>query len=201
MQNKTRLAFAMIAIMIGVTLFISNRKTSDLRIFVDGDTAVLSGVTNKISYREMKRFLRKNPQIEHLVLGDMPGTVNSASNLRIARLIRKNGLTTHLRRDSRIASGAVDLFISGTKRTMECGALIGVHSWGLPGNLSPNDMGRDDSRSIHEKFLKDMGVDPSFYVFTRDAAEPEEIYVLKSDEIIRFGLLTKPSNCGPSVEI
>ena len=198
MQTKTRIAFALVGLMILATLFLARGKTSDLRMEAVGDMAYLNGTTDRRSYGEMKSFLKQNPGVKHLVLMRMPGTKHSRENLRLARLIRKNGLSTHLRRDSWIASGAVDLFISGAKRTMECGAKIGVHSWSFNGNIGPDDIGRDDQRSIHENFLSDMGVDPRFYVFTREAAGPEDIYVLNYNEIERFGLLTQPAGCDPN---
>lgn len=162
---------------------------------VSGSTAYVDGGTDSSSYSEMKSFLDDNAQVQHLILRRMPGTTDSLTNLRIARLIRKRGLTTHLEKRSRIASGAVDLFISGARRTMECGAMIGVHSWSIDGIIGPKDMGVDHNQSVHEDFLDDMGIDPDFYVFTREAAEPENIYYMNYDEIERFGLLTTPAGC------
>lgn len=195
MQNKTRMAFLLLGVMIFVAIFMAQGKTSGLRFDVKGDTAYLNGGTDQRSYGEMKRFLDDNPEVRHLVLRRMPGTTDSMTNMRIARLIRKRGLTTHLEKRSRIASGAVDLFISGVKRTMECGAMIGVHSWSYEGNIGPKDIGRDVNQPIHEKFLNDMEIDPSFYVFTREAAEPDNIYYMTYSEIERFGLLTQSAGC------
>ena len=78
---------------------------------------------------------------------------------------------------------------------MECGARIGVHSWKSELGYSPRDVGWDEHQKRHESFLRDMGVDPSFYVFTREAAPPESLHVLSYDEIERFDLLTEPANC------
>ena len=100
-----------------------------IRFEIDGQTASVYGGTDSTSYSVTKRFLDDNPQVRHLVLKRMPGTVDADTNLRIARMIRRRGLSTHLERRSYIASGAVDLFLSGTARTMDCGAKIGVHSW------------------------------------------------------------------------
>ncbi len=195
MQNKTRIALAMMALMFGVAVWIGSQKTSGLRFSVKGNTAILDGGTDSRSFTEMKTFLNDNPEVEHLILRNMPGTTDAMTNLKIARMIRKRGLSTHLQKRSRIASGAVDLFISGVRRTMECGAKIGVHSWSVDGRIGPKLMGADYNQPVHEEFLSDMGIDPAFYVFTREASEPESIYIMKYSEIEQYGLLTQSAGC------
>lgn len=171
-----------------------------LKFQVEGARAYGYGDTNDMSVSMVRKFLNENPQVKTLVLKKMPGTRDADMNLRIAREIRKRGLNTHLEGDSFIASGAVDLFLAGVKRTMECGALIGVHSWGLTGDrtrrVSPETMGVDRRQKFHEDFLRDMGIDPAFYVFTREAARPDDLYFMTPEEIARFGLLTEPG-CRP----
>ena len=44
-------------------------------------------------------------------------------------MVRNRGIATHLPADGEIASGGVDFFLAGVKRTAEAGAKIGVHSW------------------------------------------------------------------------
>ena len=145
--------------------------------------------------------MREHPQVDTLVFKKMPGTKDADMNLRLARDIRRRGLNTHVEKNSMIASGAVDLFLAGKRRTMECGALIGVHSWSVSGSrstirISPTDMGVDRRQKIQENFLRDMGIDPTFYAFTRAAAEPEKVHFLSMDEIRRFDLLTDYPDCG-----
>ncbi len=174
-----------------------------LKFKVEGAKAYGYGGTTGRSLSDFKGFIKDNPQVRTLVLMKMPGTEDGTTNTKIARLIRKEGLDTHLTKNSYIASGAVDLFLAGKTRTMECGALIGVHSWayysekGLVRGKSfhPKNMGVDPHQKEHEDFLSDMGIDPAFYVFTREAALPEDIYILTPEDINRFGLLTTPTTC------
>lgn len=161
-----------------------------------GQTAFVNGGTDSTSYSVVRRFLDDNPQVRRLVLQRMPGTQDADTNLRIARLIRARGIDTHIQRRSYIASGAVDLFLAGEQRTMECGAKIGVHSWSYHsqnniGVFSPKNLGSDRRRSVQEKFLKDMGIDTRFYVFTRNAADADDIYILLPKDVARFDLLTE----------
>ena len=170
-----------------------------LKFKVKDNLAYGYGYTDDRSVSVVRKLLKENPLIDTLVLKRMSGTRNSASNIVLARDIRKHGLNTHLEANSIIASGAVDLFISGKRRTMECGALIGVHSWSIGGRgrerISPGDIGYDRSQKYHEDFLRDMGIDPAFYAYTRAAAEPEDIHYMSVEDINRFGLTSEPLEC------
>ncbi len=175
-------------------------RLGKLKFTVRGDIAYGNGGTDGWSRHDVNKALDENPQVRTLVLKLMPGTQDSATNLKLARDIRARGLSTHLQSNSIIASGAVDLFLAGIERTMDCGALIGVHSWSISGaretiRISPTDMGADQFQKHHEKFLSDMGIDPAFYAFTRAAAEPEHIHYMSMDEIRRFDLLTEYPDC------
>jgi len=201
---KIQQTIAILLIGIGAIVAVNQAMKPDaglLKFRVKDNVAYGYGGTTDWSVHSVKSFLNDNPQVDTLVLKKMPGTQDADMNIRIARDIRKRGLKTHLDSDSFIASGAVDLFLAGTERTMECGALIGVHSWSMSGRrdtirISPKDLGTDRRQKLQETFLRDMGVDPAFYAFTREAAEPEKLHFLTPEEINRFGLLTEPVDCG-----
>jgi len=200
---KTQQIITGILIAIGATVAINGAMQPDaglLKFRAKGNVAYGNGDTNDFSVSMVRSFLNENPQVDTLVLKKMPGTKDADMNLRIAREIRKRGLDTHLESNSFIASGAVDIFLAGRRRTMECGAIIGVHSWGITGDrtnqISPRTLGVDRRQKIQEKFLTDMGIDPAFYVFTRNMAEPDDLHFMTVEEINRFGLTTEPLDCG-----
>lgn len=196
-MTRTYLILAVCLIVVFGTAIVSARRPDPdlLRFEASGAVAYGYGTTTDRSVGQMSKFIRRNPDVETLVFRAMPGTKDTRANITIARKIRRAGLATHLERDSIIASGAVDLFIAGTTRTMECGARIGVHSWGSPMGYSAQDVKWDTHKGLHESFLRDMGVDPAFYSFTRNAAPPEGIYWMTPADIARFGLLTEAPNC------
>lgn len=165
-----------------------------LRFEVQGERAYGFGTTDDRSVGVINKLLQDHPQVTTLVLKSMPGTKDADINLIIARRIRKAGLNTHLEFDSRIASGAVDLFLAGTERTMECGAAIGVHSWAMA-IYEPKAGHYDRRKTRQEKFLRDMGINPAFYVFTRDAAPASSIHIMSPKEINQFDLLSAPLAC------
>jgi len=172
-----------------------------LKFKVKDSRAYGYGFTDDRSVGVVSKLLKENPQVNTLVLKKMSGTRDGDRNIILARDIRKRRLNTHLEKNSVIASGAVDLFLAGETRTMECGALIGVHSWSIGGaretiRVSPGDMGADYRQKYHEDFLRDMGIDPAFYAYTRAAAEPEDIHYMSVEDINRFGLTSEPLDCG-----
>ncbi len=176
-------------------LSVQSATPEKLEFRVLGDTAFGNGPTDASSYEYVATFLKNHPKVTHLVFQDMPGTSSGEINLEIARLIRQRGMSIHLEKDSVIASGAVDLFVAGTKRTMECGAKIGVHAWRAGTGRKADDMHRDPLQSTFEDFLVEMGLDRSFYQFKQDAAPPSGMYFMTQKDIERFGLLTEPANC------
>lgn len=168
-----------------------------LEFFVEGDSAVVVGRTDSYSHNLVKDFVRENPNVKTLILQAMPGTQDVVTNTRLVRDIREAGLATHVPSNGQIASGAVDWFIAGSPRTIDCGAMIGVHSWGSPLGARGDQTLFDPQRGMQRGFLKDMGVDPDFYEFTRAAAGPDEIHWLSVDEMLRFGLIADKPDCGP----
>ena len=181
----------------GVLQNLRNPQSTEglLRLRADGAAAYANGYTDGRSIAYVKRFLKDNPEVKTLILQDMPGTEDGVSNLKIARLIRRRGLNTALEAESFIASGAVDLFIAGQERIIACGAKIGVHSWSAGGFYDAQQAYFDDRKKWQERFLRDMGIDPSFYLFTREAASADDLYILSPEDIRRFELSTQPFKC------
>ena len=174
---------------------LTNRPSPDLlRFEVEGSKAYGYGYTDGRSQGVVRQLLRDHPEVETLVLVNMPGTRDVTSNTRLARDIRRAGLDTELRADSRIASGAVDLFLAGVDRTVECGAMIGVHAWGSSG-FDAQDVRWDNHRSYARDFLSDMGVDPNFYDFRTQSAGSDSIHWMSVEEINRWGVASRPLSC------
>lgn len=192
MRTQQYIAALVILIVLSVATYNATRPDLGLLKFTArGDVAIGNGYTDGRSVGMVRGFLRDNPQVRTLVFGKALGTKDADRNFIIGREIRRRGLNTHLTRRSVIASGAVDLFLAGVERTMDCGALIGVHSWSSGDYYYPARIGSDPRQKLHERFLSDMGVDPDFYAFTRDAALPDDMYYLSGEDIARFGLLTE----------
>lgn len=204
MKTQQIIAAVLVLIVLSVATYKAMQPdVGYLKFKVRDNLAYGYGGTDARSVGVVRDLVREHPEVTTLVLKKMPGTENATMNLRIARRIRSEGLNTHLDSNSFISSGAVDLFLAGNERTMECGALIGVHTvyFLAKGGLVrgeafyPAKTGYDNHARDAKRFLTDMGIDPAFYDFTKAAAKPEELYYLTPEDINRFNLLTEPLDC------
>lgn len=157
---------------------------------VQGDRLYVMGELNSQSFDQVRSRLEENPSVTTLVFTAMPGSLDDETTFRMGRWLRKQGLNTHLTARSVIASGAVDLYLSGVERTMERGAQLGVHSWS-DGSKEAADFPRDHkAHDLNKSYLVDLGIPEDFYWFTIYQAPADEIYWMSEREIIKFGLTT-----------
>ncbi|MCJ8306697.1 MAG: alpha/beta hydrolase [Nitrosopumilus sp.] len=152
----------------------------------------MNGEINTQTSNQLKTIITSNHQIQVIVMLDVPGSIDDEANFPMASWVREHGLNTHLLSDSHIASGGVDFFLAGNSRTMDNGAMIGVHSWS-DGINQAKDIPRDDkSHEMNRKYIQDMLGDDEFYWYTIYAASADDVYYMTNDEILQFGLLTEP---------
>lgn len=165
--------------------------TSNIR--VEGETAFLNGTLGFLTYRQLQSALQDNPNLKEIVLGHIDGSVDDTINVHTGRLIRNAGLTTRLTSDSEIASGGVDLFVSGAQRIVPVGAQVGVHSWCCVDGKTAQDLSEDDPahRSQLEYFNEMLGdKGRAFYFFTLKAAAFDDIHWMSPEEIKTYGIST-----------
>jgi len=159
---------------------------------IDGRRLYLLGPLNSKTFDQVQAAFNRHPEIDTLVLTAMPGSVDDETTFEMGRWLRLRGVKTHLLSNSVIASGAVDLFLSGVERTAEIGAQLGVHSWS-DGRQDAKDLPRDHhGHRLNASYIEEMlGVD-TFYWFTIDAAPSEDLHWLETSEVDHFALLTSP---------
>ncbi len=157
---------------------------------VEGPDALMRGVIGPSTPGCVLALLLEHPEVERIVMVEVPGSMDDDSNLRAARMVRRAGLDTHVPADGEVASGGTDFFQAGVRRTKDEGARFGVHSWsGL--DEEGADLPRDDPE--HRKYLaycRDMGIPEDFYWFTLEAAPAEDVHWMTEEELERFGMLT-----------
>ncbi len=165
-----------------------DRATFEVR----GTTVLMGGEITTRTPATLRALLVRNPQITTVVQTVMPGSLDDEAVIEMGYLLRANGINTHLTAQSEIYSGAVDLFLAGAQRSMEQGAVIGVHSWADgfgEGTSYPPDA--PEHRST-VRYTQDMLGSADFYWFTLQAAPSDGIHEMTLDEIARFGILTQP---------
>jgi beta-lactamase class D len=167
-------------------------STEQTSIAVKGDKLFIMGLLNSKTFGQMQKSLAANPQIETLVFTAMPGSIDDEVTFEMGRWLRAKKLNTHLTAKTVIASGAVDLFLSGSQRTMEAGAQLGVHSWS-DGSKEAADYPRDsEEHALNRDYIVDLGVPEDFYWFTIYEAPANAIHWMSQGEVVKYGLLTAP---------
>ncbi len=145
--------------------------------------AYINGILGKTFYKKFEKFLDENPEVTTCVLENVPGSANDEWNVKSCMLIHDRGINTELRSYSEIASGGVDLFISGHLRLIEDGARIGVHSW-RDGKKEGIEYPRDDEEhQIFLEFFEQIEMDTAFYWYTLKAATADDIHWMTDEEI------------------
>ena len=157
---------------------------------VRGDLLFARGVVNRNSRREAVALLNRSPGVRTLVLTWVPGSVDDEVNLALGRALRQAGMTTYLPREALVASGGADLLLAGARRIVECGALVGVHSWAF-GPVAGNELPRDDPRHrFYLDYYREIDIPEAFYWFTLEAAPPDSIHWMTGDEMAHYGVHT-----------
>ncbi|TBR37512.1 alpha/beta hydrolase [Marinomonas agarivorans] len=165
---------------------------SDLQIWVEGDRAFISGVLGADLPEKFTDLIRTSPNVQTIVLVDVPGSVDQEATINTARLIRRLGLNTHITRTGYVVSGGVDLFLGGVQRTIGAGAGVGVHSWLDRLGIDPDELNSSDPiHATYVNFYLAMGIPEDFYWFSLKAAPADRVYFLSPEEIYDYRLDTQ----------
>lgn len=173
----------------------TNPSVTGYGIFsVDGNgDLVMNGVSVTNTPYHFDNIIRDNPNAKLLIMKDCPGSDDDEANLLASRKIRNAGLSIHVTATSELASGAVDMFFAGVKRTMEQGAKFGVHSWSDGKNEATDFPKGDAQHQPYIDYFKEMGLTQQeaedFYYFTIYAANADNIHWMTQAEIDKYKLL------------
>ena len=158
---------------------------------VQGEMAHMTGVIDASTPERLLELALDYSHVRTIVFDDVPGSMDDEANLFAGRLLRRFGFHTHVPMGGVIASGGVDLFLAGAKRTVEKGARLGVHSWGG----GPGETGRDvpkdhEAHQMYLEYYSAIGIPEEFYWFTLEAAPAEDIHWMIPTELERYDMLT-----------
>lgn len=188
---KLRASFFAVVLLMLKACAIADNAVDRATFQVRGTEVFLGGEITSQTLATFREVLAKNPRITTVVQTNMAGSLDDEAVIAMGYLIRERGLNTHLTASSEIYSGAVDLFLSGRQRSMQPGAVIGVHSWvdGF-GEGTSYPRNAPEHRS-NVAYVRDMLGSSDFYWFTLQAAPSDGIHEMTTAEIARFGLLTQ----------
>ena len=157
---------------------------------IDATRAALVGATDAASPQAFAAMLAKFPGLEVIEFVDAPGTSHDLANLRLGRAIRAAGLATHVPAGGSARSGAVELFLAGTRRTVDPGALFAVHSWRDELGREPADFAADAPENrIYLDYYTEMGMSDAesraFYAMTNSVPHAGALW-LEGAEMARW---------------
>ncbi|MCW7553684.1 hypothetical protein NX722_13805 [Endozoicomonas gorgoniicola] len=159
---------------------------------VSDDTLIMNGVIDSNVKSKLQKALNASPKITSIVMENVEGSVDDEANLEAARLVRNHKLNTVIPSNGLVASGGTDFFLSGTNRTAQKGAKIGVHSWAGEGIEDPVKLPRNHIE--HQKYLryyKEMGIPDEFYWYTLESAPSNDMHWMTSSEIKKYNITTE----------
>ena len=153
---------------------------------LDPARAALVGETDSFSPSDFQAMLRVFPGIERLEMIDCPGTVDDTANLRLGRMIRAAGISTHVPEGGSVRSGAVELFLAGAARTADPRAEFAVHSWLDTQGYEAEDFAADAPvNRTYLAYYREMGLTPenaaAFYALTNSVPNEEALWLGPAD--------------------
>jgi len=157
---------------------------------IDAKRAALVAPTDAASPKAFAAMLAAYPGLEVIEFVDAPGTTHDLANLRLGRAIRAAGLATHVPAGGSARSGAVELFLAGTRRTVDPGALFAVHSWRDERGREPADFAPDAPENrLYLDYYTEMGMTAQqardFYAMTNSVPHAGALW-LEGKEMARW---------------
>lgn len=153
---------------------------------IDGARAALVASTDAASPQAFAAMLTAFPGLQVIEFADAPGTSHDLANLALGRAIRAAGLATHVPAGGSARSGAVELFLAGTRRTVEPGALFAVHSWRDERGREPADFAPDAPENrLYLDYYAEMGMTADdargFYAMTNSVPHAGALWLQGGD--------------------
>lgn len=165
---------------------------------IDAGHAALVDVTDADAPAAFAAMLRDYPGIATLEMIECPGTEDDRANLRLGRMIRAHGLTTHVPEGGFAGSGAVELFLAGAQRFAEPGAQFAVHSWSDDAGREPQDYAADAPENrAYTDYYQAMGMTAAearaFYAMTNSVPFADAKWLTGADMAQWVRLDTEPT--------
>ncbi|WP_321326786.1 hypothetical protein [uncultured Parasphingorhabdus sp.] len=160
---------------------------------VAADTVEMTGTVDSYTPALFRQMMKHFPGIKRIEMLDCDGSVDEEANLRLARMIRNAGISTHVPAGGSVRSGAVELFLAGIRRTAHRDAEFVVHSWMDEDGREANDYPANDP--VHSEYLDyyaEMGVPrgtaQEFYALTNSVPFSEQLRLSRND-MARFQMV------------
>lgn len=153
---------------------------------LDGHRAAMVDVTDSASPAQFQAMLRAYPGIATIEMVECPGTEDDRANLKLGRMIRAQGIATHVPSGGSVRSGGVELFLAGKQRFADPGSEFAVHSWADEDGREAKDYPADAPENrAYIDYYRDMGMDApqasAFYAMTNSVPHADAKWLTAAD--------------------
>jgi hypothetical protein len=153
---------------------------------LDEGHAALVDVTDETSVPAFTRMLQDHPGIMTLEMVEAPGTENDRANLKLGRMIHARGMATHVPANGSVRSGAVELFLAGSRRSVDDGAEFAVHAWEDEDGKQPADFAANSPENrAYLDYYREMGMTAeeaaAFYNMTNSVPNADAKWLTAAD--------------------
>lgn len=170
--------------------------TQGIFTVLEGDSILLmNGVINQKSLNNFNALYHKFPSIKSIEIKECEGSMDDETNLKLSKRVNSLGINTHLQDNGLIASGGVDFFLAGIKRTKGTNVIVGVHSWSDGGSVQATDFPIGHSNHLpYINYYVSIGftqqLAEDFYYFTINAALASDIHNMTETELQTYNIFT-----------
>lgn len=160
-----------------------------------GDTIIeMNGVIGSSSLNDFNTLYTSFPTVTTINIKNCDGSEDDQTNLLLSKKVYDIGINTHLLDNGIIASGGVDFFLSGIKRTKGTNTKIGVHSWSDGSGAQATDFAVGHANHLpYINYYVSVGftqqLAESFYYYTINAAVASSIHWMTDAEISSYNIL------------
>ncbi len=172
----------------------SKRQFGIFKVLADNKTVVMDGDIKTKTLTNFNKLQEKYPNIKTIKIKNCGGSLDDTANLKMSEKVHNSGINIHLMDNAEIASGGVDFFLAGIKRTRGNKTKIGVHSWGGDGESATDYPKGHKYHLPYIKYYKSVGMSQQqaedFYYFTIYSAPANGIHWMTEAEIKKYNMIT-----------
>lgn len=172
-----------------------NRQFGIFSVLTDDTTIELNGEISSRALSDFNRLLAAYPKVAKIQIKNCGGSSDDTVNLQLSAKVHQKGMNIHLLDNGEIASGGVDFFVAGIKRTQGSNTKIGVHSWSDGTNQATDFPVGHANHLPYIRYYVSVGFTQQqaerFYYFTINAAPASAIHWMTAAEIKQYGLIKK----------
>lgn len=163
------------------------------KITNDKTVVEMNGTIGSSSLTDFNKLYSAYPTVTKINIKQCNGSTDDTVNLLVSKRVYDLNIAIHLLDKAEIASGGVDFFLAGKKRTRGTGTKIGVHSWAGGGSTATDFPVGHANHLPYINYYKSIGFTDAdakaFYYFTINAAPATSVHWMTEAEITTYKMI------------